>query len=77
MNETSKRRIWRFYTLMLSMRFVRTDILWQEKDFDTAVRQVLALVGMEFSADSVYVSKHDNGFGRTYLWNASGLAKSP
>lgn len=53
------------------------DILWQEKDFDTAVRQVLALVGMEFSADSVYVSEHDGGYGRTYLWNASGSAKSP
>lgn len=53
------------------------DILWKEKDFDTAVRQALALVGMAFSADSVYVSEHDNKFGKTYLWTASGSKKSP
>lgn len=52
------------------------DILWQEKDFDAAVRQVLALVGMEFSADSVYVSEHDSRFGRTYFWAASGSTSS-
>ena len=49
------------------------DILWQEKDFDTAVRQALALVGMEFSADSVYISEYDSRLGKTYLWTASGL----
>ncbi|WP_164516815.1 response regulator [Clostridium transplantifaecale] len=52
------------------------DILWKEQDFDTAVRQVLALVGMEFSADSVYVSEHDSRLGRRYLWTASGSASA-
>lgn len=53
------------------------DILWQEKDFDIAVRRVLALVGMEFSADSVYVLEQDSRFGKTYFWTVSGLTESP
>ncbi len=34
------------------------DILWNETDFDAAVRRVLVLVGNEFSADIVYISEY-------------------
>ncbi|MCC8024940.1 MAG: response regulator [Clostridium sp.] len=55
------------------------DILWQEKDFSSAVRQALALAGKEFSADSAYVSEfseYGNKFCNTYLWTAPDRTNS-
>ena len=55
------------------------DILWNETDFDAAVRRVLILVGNEFSADSVYISEYsvsDSQFINTYLWTAPGFMDS-
>ncbi|WP_373261829.1 hypothetical protein [Hungatella hathewayi] len=55
------------------------DILWNETDFDAAVRRVLVLVGNEFSADSVYISEYfvsDSQFINTYLWTAPGFMDS-
>ncbi|WP_321006847.1 response regulator [Hungatella sp.] len=55
------------------------DILWNETDFDAAVRRVLVLVGNEFSADIVYISEYsvsDSQFINTYLWTAPGFMDS-
>lgn len=55
------------------------DILWQEKEFDAAVRRALVLMGGEFSADSVYVSEYsepEKRFVNTYLWTADSFRKS-
>lgn len=55
------------------------NIMWQEKDFDTAGRQVLELVGRAFSADSAYISEYsesEHQFINTYLWTITGLQGS-